>query len=316
MNKKVKVVMHCCSSKGPDDPCYGKEGGNRWQLEEQSGVEIELVAFGGFLEGQKLQEFYTECKTADVVVTDAWNNPGYGATISSQESMARIVCEIKAKNPKVRVFSQLMEGADRVAVHRYAEPHQSYRDIEIALAIKMCAQEKKPNLKNVLVFDDNGRHGMTAVSQLSVRFNVMAVTSYDHAQALIETEKFDIVLLDLLVPASAKMMGGKGEKFIGQEMPVTPFLLLLALQRGVKRIGILTDAGHHDHPASACLDMFRGQSVGVGDVRIVLSNADVGEKDHVRTKYWDQVVEKLIPPTKGEMTAEQLEKMTTEGHDL
>jgi CheY-like chemotaxis protein len=293
MSKKVKVVMYCSASKGPDDATYGNNGGKFWHLQDQSGVEIKFVPFGGFLEGQKLLDFLEECETADVVVTDAWNYSAYGTVESSQERMACIVHDVKASNPMVRVFSQLMGGDQRVAVHRYADPHQSYCDTEIVMAIKMCAQEREPGIRNVLVFDDNYRHAMAAIDQLSPQFNVMAVTSYDHAQALIAKEKFDIVLLDVLVPASARMMGREGEKFIGQEMPITPFLVFLAMKNGAKKIGLLTDAGHHDHPASACIDAFGGYPWSVGDVRIVLSNHDIIIADGVRVKNWLSLVDKL-----------------------
>jgi CheY-like chemotaxis protein len=68
---------------------------------------------------------------------------------------------------------------------------------------------------------------------------------------------FDVVLTDLLVPASKDMLGNEGEQYIGMEMPVGVFIgLLAAVKGGAKHVAVFTDSDHHSHPASACFDAF------------------------------------------------------------
>ena len=68
---------------------------------------------------------------------------------------------------------------------------------------------------------------------------------------------FDVVLTDLLVPASKQAQGREGMRFIGQEMPLGSTIALLALTAGVKNVAVVTDMNHHHHPASAAFDCFR-----------------------------------------------------------
>ncbi len=73
---------------------------------------------------------------------------------------------------------------------------------------------------------------------------------------------FDVVLTDLLVPASGQQQGRSGEAFIGKEMPVGIFIALLAaVKGGAKYVAVLTDSNHHAHPASACFDPFNQSGI-------------------------------------------------------
>lgn len=83
---------------------------------------------------------------------------------------------------------------------------------------------------------------------------------------------FDVVLLDLMMPASRNAQGGQGLDFVGKEMPIGTFLILLALRAGVKNIGMVTDTNHHHHPASAALDPINRIVIKVGDTRIFATN--------------------------------------------
>lgn len=75
-------------------------------------------------------------------------------------------------------------------------------------------------------------------------------------EVIIPTPAFDVVLTDLLMPASKRAMAGSGLKFVGQEMSVGFALVMMAAQCGVKFAAVLTDTDHHHHPASAWLDPF------------------------------------------------------------
>lgn len=67
---------------------------------------------------------------------------------------------------------------------------------------------------------------------------------------------FDIVMTDLLVPASSQALGGEGMRYAGQQMPLGAIIALLALSNGVKNVAVMTDENHHHHPASAAFDCF------------------------------------------------------------
>lgn len=66
---------------------------------------------------------------------------------------------------------------------------------------------------------------------------------------------FDVVLSDLLVPASRQAQGSM--ELVGKEMPVGIFIgLLAAVKAHAKYVAVFTDSDHHSHPASACFDVF------------------------------------------------------------
>jgi CheY-like chemotaxis protein len=83
---------------------------------------------------------------------------------------------------------------------------------------------------------------------------------------------FDIVLTDLLVPASGQAQGGEGMKFIGQEMPLGTTIALLALCAGVKKVAVVTDMNHHHHPASAAFDCLNGMKSKLEGIGIICTN--------------------------------------------
>jgi len=109
----------------------------------------------------------------------------------------------------------------------------------------------------ILVIDDSKLNLDAAVAQLAGHEVVTAAT-YDEGLNHLEATPcgFDVALVDLLIPASGKAQGSKGQEFVGQEMPVGIFLAPLAAKAGVKYVALFTDGDHHSHPASACLDPF------------------------------------------------------------
>lgn len=90
---------------------------------------------------------------------------------------------------------------------------------------------------------------------------------------------FDVVLSDLLVPASNQQLGSGGYRFAGQEMPVGIFIgLLAAVKARARYVAIFTDSSHHAHPASACFDAFNEEGESeptpftVEGCKVLLSN--------------------------------------------
>lgn len=132
---------------------------------------------------------------------------------------------------------------------------------------------------NILVFDDNATHRAAAEAQFKDH-DLTVVETYDQAQKLLldPNSKFDVVFSDLLVPASFQAQTEQLRGLGGTEMPVGIFIgLLAAVKGGAKYVGVLTDANHHSHPASACFDAFNKYAIEpdiftVGGAKVVLIN--------------------------------------------
>ena len=87
---------------------------------------------------------------------------------------------------------------------------------------------------------------------------------------------FDVVMTDLLVPASRRSQGRDMQGLVGKEMPLGIMIALLALSVGVKNVAVVTDMNHHEHPASAAVDCFGQLGKGkLPGVNIICTN-DVG----------------------------------------
>jgi CheY-like chemotaxis protein len=82
---------------------------------------------------------------------------------------------------------------------------------------------------------------------------------------------FNVVLTDLLVPASNQAMGGEGARLVGQEMPLGTTIALLSLTAGVKNVAVVTDMNHHHHPASAAFDCFKTDN-RAPDINLLCTN--------------------------------------------
>ncbi|HAO64931.1 TPA: hypothetical protein DCQ44_03040 [Candidatus Taylorbacteria bacterium] len=168
----------------------------------------------------------------------------------------------------------------------------------------------------VLVFDDSQINRSAAQAQLKDH-DLTVVGTYDEAQKLLTTQKFDAVLTDLLVPASDRAQGGGGLKYVGQEMPIGIFIgLLAAVKSRAKYVAVFTDSDHHSHPASACFDAFNddigeeGVPFTVEGCKVILCNArnwvnhfdpkelstplDSKSSDSVRAKNWTKLLAWLM----------------------
>lgn len=134
------------------------------------------------------------------------------------------------------------------------------------------------NALNILVLDDNATHRDSAVNQLAGH-NITVASSYVEACRLLRPDtKFDMVLLDLMMPAAdMRELGSNRLEFKGKELPMGTILAFQALRAGVKKVGVLTDTNHHNHPASAAFDYLGGSwnnphPICVGDTRLFFTN--------------------------------------------
>lgn len=141
----------------------------------------------------------------------------------------------------------------------------------------------------ILVIDDSSIHQDAARKQLADEHDLTVVGNYDDAQFLLGggdryggkktgSHGFEVVLCDLLMPASGQMQGKDGARLVGQVMPVGIFLALLAAKNGAKHVAVFTDSNHHQHPASACFDSFNPEEskpavFTVGTAKMILCNA-------------------------------------------
>lgn len=119
----------------------------------------------------------------------------------------------------------------------------------------------------ILVVDDNEQHRRAAHAFLKDH-DLTVVGDFGKAQTLLgkcgrrgvyknnQSPSFDVVLTDLMLPASDEEQGPDGMKFVGQEMPLGTTLMLRAIACGVKYVACITDTNHHHHPASAAFDGF------------------------------------------------------------
>jgi CheY-like chemotaxis protein len=107
----------------------------------------------------------------------------------------------------------------------------------------------------ILVIDDSDIHVAAAQAQLKDH-DVRVASTYDEGRDLLVEmpNKFDVVLVDLLMPPSGYACGSRPE---WKEMPVGIFLALLAAKNGARYVAVFTDSDHHSHPASACFDVFK-----------------------------------------------------------
>ncbi len=151
------------------------------------------------------------------------------------------------------------------------------------------------NALNILVLDDNAAHRASAEHQLAGH-NLTVVSSYNEASELLESNiKFDMALLDLMMPAAdMRTLGENAKEFHGKELPMGTILAFQALKAGVKKVAVLTDTNHHNHPASAAFDYLGGSwnnpsPIRVGDARMFFTNylhrsfaADLKEKTSAR----------------------------------
>lgn len=148
----------------------------------------------------------------------------------------------------------------------------------------------------ILIIEDSARNVTAAREQLASH-DLTVVETANKALELLgagyaRTGKcdFDVVLTDLLMPSPSYGLSGEAKhEYAGEwygvnppkpalEIPVGVFFALMAAKNGAKRVGVLTDSGHHDHPASALLDAFCASRTSrdvlmVGDAKLIMSNA-------------------------------------------
>ncbi|MEI7890492.1 MAG: hypothetical protein WCI36_00835 [bacterium] len=109
----------------------------------------------------------------------------------------------------------------------------------------------------ILIVDDSKKHREAARKQLETLGHEVVITGgYTDVFRghILKDNSFDVALIDLLMPAESMTLGERGMEFFGQEIMVGYPLSIFLAMSGVKLVGVVTDTGHHDHPASAIMD--------------------------------------------------------------
>lgn len=144
----------------------------------------------------------------------------------------------------------------------------------------------------ILLLDDNLRHRRAGVQQLeALGHEVIALCDYGEARERAKAEKFDVALIDLLMPAEPTTLGDEARKeFVGREIAIG-FPMALELSRlGIGKIAVATDTNHHNHPMSAVVDWFHSSALEVNGAKVFIMHAPMCDDD---TKDWGKVLRDL-----------------------
>ncbi|MFA6383210.1 MAG: hypothetical protein WCX17_02205 [Parcubacteria group bacterium] len=149
--------------------------------------------------------------------------------------------------------------------------------------------------KRILLVDDTKKHRKAGIAQLTaLGHEVVAVSGYEDAvNELRKGEKFDIALLDLLMPAEGMTLGGDGLKYLGQPIDIGFSLAMKLALEGIKEIAVVTDMGHHSHPASAIFDWFLGKKLTICGSNVRCMHAHI-IRDNDDVKDWAAALESLL----------------------
>ncbi|HBO16577.1 MAG: hypothetical protein UR69_C0002G0060 [Candidatus Moranbacteria bacterium GW2011_GWE2_35_2-] len=160
--------------------------------------------------------------------------------------------------------------------------------------------EKEVAMK-ILIIEDNPIHQEAARKQLSDHDLTIMESFIDffetfrdcwHDKPSMNLAEFDIVLTDINLPSPH-------DEEVCVEAATGLVIVLKALQYGVKKIGIITDANHHQDAIGKAFDLWMGSSNGapftVGDVMIYPEcyNALIVE-DEKLIKNWKGLMEGLL----------------------
>lgn len=139
----------------------------------------------------------------------------------------------------------------------------------------------------ILLLDDSPKHRRAGVAQLqALGHEVVQFSSYwDAHEAVRGGQKFDVALLDMLMPAESNTLGSDGQtKWLGVEMDFGIGTAFELARLGVPLVAVATDSNHHSHPASAMVDWFDGEPFRVNEALVVIMHSPMqGEvKDWAR----------------------------------
>lgn len=109
--------------------------------------------------------------------------------------------------------------------------------------------------KKILVLDDSALNRSSAQFQFGAANELEVVETYQAAAHALQQQSYDIVALDLLMPPESFTLSQQAyARVAGTEFPAGGIMSLIAANSGSTYVVVITDASHHDHPATALLD--------------------------------------------------------------
>lgn len=143
----------------------------------------------------------------------------------------------------------------------------------------------------ILVVDDKNNNLLAALKQLE-EHDVTVENSYFTAMRIVrDGAKFDVAILDLLMPAEPDVLGSEGMVYLGEKIPAGYPLAIKLAMLGVPLITVATDTNHHNHPASAIMDWFDGETFRINGSKIVMMHAPRYDDN---SKNWPRILAGLL----------------------
>jgi CheY-like chemotaxis protein len=141
--------------------------------------------------------------------------------------------------------------------------------------MKIMENENKP--LEILVVEDQ-QHHQEAAKQLLKEHNVTIVSTYDEATNLLKIPNicdeglvqpsYDAVLTDMfLTQGEGRCLSPDRQHLASEQMPFGYPIALMACQKGVPYVVIVSDANHHSGPMAYSMDFFSNM---FNDVRTIL----------------------------------------------
>jgi CheY-like chemotaxis protein len=152
----------------------------------------------------------------------------------------------------------------------------------------------------ILIVEDNPIHLEVAKMQLKdhelvifksftefLKKTASIVIERKFNEPTIDISDFEVVLTDLYLPSS-------NDHLVETEAATGFVVAMAAIRAGVKMVGIVTDANHHEDPISKGFDMFfdSGSIFSVGEAKIMLTNNSIIDGEP-RIKNWKRVLDYL-----------------------
>lgn len=146
-----------------------------------------------------------------------------------------------------------------------------------------------PNALRILVIDDKPANIASAKKTLAGHL-LTSVTGYEDAMNILAKGKFDVVLTDLHLPMSSKMLGDKAFK-LGELVPYGILLMIEAARQGAKYVAVVTDLSHHADPFSAAFDHYSRFPVNIEGAKVVMMHAPMAQMDGKWVKEWSRALD-------------------------
>jgi len=193
-------------------------------------------------------------RDADLLVLDSW------ADVEMMHSPWSYIILTGLEPPFVSSGNRMPQRTEFVPIHHFVAAFaRRCAIVQAAVDHEPRPPYRKIDGSDLLIVDDHRVHAMSAIQQLGETHQLTVVSTFRQALAELAARRaetqFEAVLTDFLLPASGHNLGPAAcVAFTGRLMPLGPYVAMQAIQSGVKKVAVVTDASHHDHPMVAALD--------------------------------------------------------------